>query len=113
MHGKASRVLPSATAFPHRSDHFDFSILSQWTDATATEANIKWTDELYRGLRPHVEESVYVNNLGDEGSDRVRAAYGPNYERLVEIKTKYDPTNFFHLNHNIAPQSTGATSNMA
>lgn len=113
MHGRASRVLPSATAFPHRSDYFDFSILSQWTDATATEANIKWTGELYSGLRPHVEESVYVNNLGDEGSDRVRAAYGTNYGRLVEIKTKYDPTNFFHLNHNIAPQSTGAASNMA
>jgi hypothetical protein len=46
---------------------------------------------------------VYVNYLGDEGDARVRAAYGPNYERLVALKKKYDPTNFFHLNQNIKP----------
>lgn len=105
MHGMAGRVLPSATAFPHRGDHFDFSLLSQWADPTATKANIKWTSELHSALRPHVDEAVYVNNLGNEGSDRVRAAYGPNYDRLVEIKAKYDPTNFFHLNQNIAPRN--------
>ena len=106
MHGVAGRVSPSATAFPHRGgDHFDFSILSQWTDPAAAEANTKWTAELYSALRPHVDEAVYVNNLGNEGAERVRAAYGPNYDRLVEIKTKYDPTNFFHLNQNIAPRS--------
>ncbi len=103
MHGVAGRVPPSAAAFPHRGDHFDFSLLSQWADTAATEANRKWANELYGALRPHVDEAVYVNNLGNEGTDRVRAAFGPNYDRLAEIKTKYDPTNFFHLNQNIAP----------
>ena len=54
-------------------------------------------------MQPHLEEGVYVNNLGEEGEDRVRAAYGPNYERLVALKNKYDPTNFFRLNQNIKP----------
>ncbi len=113
MHGVAGRLPPSATAFPHRGDHFDFSLLSQWTDTTAREPNISWTGELYKALRPYMEESVYVNNLGEEGSDRVRAAYGPNFDRLAGIKTKYDAANFFHLNHNIAPQSTGGASYIA
>ncbi len=54
-------------------------------------------------MRPHLSRGVYVNDLGDEGSERVRDAYGANYERLVALKTKYDPTNFFRLNQNIAP----------
>ena len=51
---------------------------------------------------------VYVNNLGDEGQDRVREAYGGNYERLVALKTRYDPTNFFRLNQNIKPTASSA-----
>ena len=54
-------------------------------------------------MRPFSTGGVYVNNLGDEGEDRVRAAYGSNYDRLVALKTKYDPTNFFRLNQNIKP----------
>ena len=55
-------------------------------------------------MQPFVEQSVYVNNLqGEEGEEGVRAAYGANYERLVALKNKYDPTNFFRLNHNIKP----------
>ena len=51
-----------------------------------------------------MEVGVYVNYLDkDEGEARVKAAYGPNYERLVAVKKKYDPTNFFRLNHNIKP----------
>ncbi|MBV9300786.1 MAG: FAD-binding oxidoreductase [Acidobacteriaceae bacterium] len=110
MHGVAGRVPASATAFPHRGDHFDFSLLSQWSDLAASEANLAWTRELYDVLRPHLEDAVYVNNLGEEGGDRVRAAYGPNYDRLVKIKTKYDPTNFFYLNQNIAPRTIDAAT---
>ncbi|HEY7069542.1 MAG TPA: FAD-binding oxidoreductase [Acidimicrobiales bacterium] len=103
MHGVASRTHPSATAFPHRAEQFDFLILSQWPDPADTERNIEWTRELFAAMAPHLEDAVYVNNLGNEGEDRVRAAYGPHYERLAALKAKYDPTNFFRMNHNVQP----------
>jgi FAD/FMN-containing dehydrogenase len=60
-------------------------------------------------MRPHLEESVYVNNLGDEGPNRVRAAYGENYSRLAAMKRTYDPRNVFRSNQNIDPaaETTG------
>jgi FAD/FMN-containing dehydrogenase len=57
----------------------------------------------WEAMQPFVERSVSINHLGEEGDEQVRAAYGANYERLVELKNKYDPTNFFRLNHNIKP----------
>ncbi|MFN2495516.1 MAG: BBE domain-containing protein [Pseudonocardiaceae bacterium] len=54
-------------------------------------------------MQPYLEDSVYVNNLGDEGQGRVQAAYGENYQRLVALKRKYDPANLFRLNQNIEP----------
>ena len=54
-------------------------------------------------MQPHLEESVYVNNLGDEGPERVKAAYGQNYQRLVALKRTLDPDNLFRANHNIDP----------
>ncbi len=71
--------------------------------AAESDANLKWARACCRSAAPFLEESAYVNYLGDEGRARVRAAYGPNYERLVAIKRKYDPTNFFRLNQNINP----------
>ena len=64
---------------------------------------IRWAREFWEAMQPFVEPSVYVNDLGEEGDERVRAAYGPNYERLVTLKSRYDPTNFFRLNQNVAP----------
>lgn len=103
MHGAASRVDPAATAFPHRDEHYDFLILSQWADPTDSEENIRWTREFFEAMEPFFEKGVYVNNLGEEGEDRVKEAYGANYERLVALKNKYDPTNLFRLNQNIKP----------
>jgi FAD/FMN-containing dehydrogenase len=103
VHGAASRVDPAATAFPHRGVQFDLGILSQWSDPANTESNVRWAQNLWSALQPYVERGVYVNNLGEEGDDRVRAAYGNNYERLVALKRKYDPNNFFRLNQNIIP----------
>jgi FAD/FMN-containing dehydrogenase len=111
MHGAASRVDPAATAFPHRDEHYDFLILSQWADPTDSEENIRWTRRLFEEMEPFFEKGVYVNNLGEEGEDRVREAYGENYERLVDLKDKYDPTNLFRLNQNIRPTAqSGAMS---
>jgi hypothetical protein len=103
LHGAAARVDPSATAFPHRGDRYDCLILSQWPDPTDSQQNVAWTTELFEALRPFLTTGVYVNNLGDEGDDRVRQAYGPNYDRLAALKTQYDPTNLLRHNQNIKP----------
>jgi hypothetical protein len=111
MHGAASRVDPAATAFPHRDEHYDLLILSQWADQADSEANVRWARELFEAMRPFFGEGVYVNNLGEEEADRVEEAYGEHYGRLVALKEKYDPANLFRLNQNIEPASrTGATS---
>jgi FAD/FMN-containing dehydrogenase len=111
MHGAASRVDPAATAFPHRDEHYDFLILSQWADPSDSEENVRWTRAFFEAMEPFFEQGVYVNNLGEEGEDRVKEAYGENYERLVALKDKYDATNLFRLNQNIRPTArSGVTS---
>ena len=101
LHGAAGRVDPSATAFPHRGDRYDCLILSQWPDPLDSSANVAWTRELYDAMEPFFAGGVYVNNLGAPSELSVRQAYGANYSRLVAVKAKYDPTNFFHHNHNV------------
>jgi hypothetical protein len=91
------------TAYPHRHLQYDVAILASWTTPADTDRNIRWTRELFDALQPHLDHGVYVNDLGLEGDQRVRDAYGANYARLAEIKARYDPTNFFQLNQNIAP----------
>ncbi|XYH92706.1 FAD-binding oxidoreductase [Sorangium sp. So ce1128] len=103
MHGVAGRLGVTDTAFAHRQDQYDFVITSTWKDPAETDTNVRWTRELYKTIRPFLEGGVYVNNLGAEDDDVVRAAYGPNYNRLMDVKRKYDPTNFFCMNHNILP----------
>jgi len=108
LHGAAARVDPGATAFPHRGERYDCLILSQWSDPADSERNLRWTTELFDALRPFLTPGVYVNNLGDEGNERVRQAYGPNYGRLAILKSKYDPTNLFRHNQNIEPLAAAA-----
>jgi FAD/FMN-containing dehydrogenase len=108
MHGAASRVNLAATAFPYRDEHYDFLILSQWADRSDSEENIRWTCAFFEAMQPFFESGVYVNNLGEEGEDRIKEAYGAHYERLVVLKDKYDPTNLFRLNQNIRPTAQSA-----
>jgi FAD/FMN-containing dehydrogenase len=104
FHGAVTRVGQTDTAVPHRETGWNLLIPSVWMDPSATEANISWTRETHAALAPHLAERRWLNYLGDDqADDAVRAAYGPNYDRLREIKRRYDPTNVFHLNHNIAP----------
>jgi FAD/FMN-containing dehydrogenase len=103
VHGAAARVDPAATAFPHRHAHHDFLLVSQWTDPADAERHIAWTREFFEAMRPFTERAVYVNGLGVEGEERVREAYGANYERLAAIKATYDPRNLFRANQNIRP----------
>lgn len=104
FHGAVTRVAPTDTAVPHRKTGWNLLIPSVWTDPSATQANISWTRDTHAALAPHLSERRWLNYLGDDqAEDAVQAAYGPNYARLREIKRRYDPTNVFHLNHNIAP----------
>jgi hypothetical protein len=103
IRGAASRIDPTATAFPHRSG-YHLGIYSLWKDTTENVPNIGWVRDTWTRMKPHVSGGVYVNELGeDEGADRVAVAYGPNYDRLARIKAQYDPANVFCLNANILP----------
>jgi len=104
FHGAVTRVPVSDTAFPHRTTGYNLLFLSEWTDPAETDRNIGWTRESYAAMQPFVGAGRYVNYLdNDEAGDPVAQAYGPAYARLREIKAKYDPKNFFHMNQNIKP----------
>ena len=104
IHGAATRVGVSETAFPHRREGYNFLVVSEWLDPADNARNIAWARESYDLMLPYFSRGRYVNYLGeDEGEDAVAAAYGPNYQRLRTLKAKYDPTNLFHLNQNIRP----------
>jgi FAD/FMN-containing dehydrogenase len=104
IHGAATRVGVSETAFPHRREGYNFLVVSEWLNQGENARNIAWAPESYDLMLPYFTSGRYVNYLGeDEGEDAVAAAYGPNYQRLRTLKTKYDPTNLFHLNQNIRP----------
>jgi len=106
-HGAATRVAPGDTAFPHRQYSWNFFAWSMWTDPAESEKNIRWTRECWEGLRPHLVAGAYGNYVTDESEAIAREAYGCNYDRLVALKDKYDPTNFFRMNHNIKPSQAG------
>ncbi len=109
VHGVAARVTPEATAFPHRGEGFSLLAITSWAEPRDNEKNIRWTRDFWAAIEPFTSSRVYVNYLGEgEGDERVRTAYGPNYQRLVALKKKYDPDNFFRLNQNIAPARAAA-----
>jgi hypothetical protein len=101
--GAVGRVGPAETAFPARDAPYSFLVVSVWPEPADSARNIQWTDEYWRAMQPFASEGVYVNYLGEEGADRVKAAYGRNYDRLVAVKSRYDPTNLFRCNQNIPP----------
>ncbi|MGH2956942.1 MAG: FAD-binding oxidoreductase [Solirubrobacterales bacterium] len=103
--GALGRVDEGDTAFSQRSAAHNVGIDAAWTeDDPEGDRHIAWVRDFYDAMQPHAGGHVYVNFLGDEGGERVRQAYGArNYDRLVELKRNYDPTNFFRFNQNIVP----------
>lgn len=103
--GALNRVGAEQTAYSQRDAAHNVNINAVWTeDDPEAERHITWARDFYDAMQPHARRRVYVNFLGDEGQDRVRAAYGEhNYERLARLKRVYDPTNLFRLNQNIEP----------
>jgi FAD/FMN-containing dehydrogenase len=104
FHGAVTRVAPTATAYPHRERGYNLFLISHWTDPSQTDTGIAWARETFDALSPYMADRSYTNYLSADDYDRVRQAYGPNYERLVELKRRYDPDNVFRLNHNIDPK---------
>src|SRR5215469_16558368 len=102
FHGAVVRVGIGDTAFPLRRPGFDFFANAGSKDPAQINRAASWMHALKSALQPYAN-GVYVNSLEDEGRARAREAYGPNYARLVALKNRYDPTNFFRLNQNIEP----------
>jgi len=103
--GAISRVPEDATAYGNRNAQFNLSIDSTWEDPIRSERNIAWTREVWTKMRQFSDGGIYLNFSGflEEGEKLLHEAHGDNYERLVALKTKYDPTKLFRLNHNIKP----------
>jgi FAD/FMN-containing dehydrogenase len=102
LRGAISRVSPTATAFPLREPGYEIDIAGVWNAPAEKAEVVQWVQATRDSLQPYAH-GVYVNQLGDTSDQLVRAAYGPNYDRLVGIKKKYDPNNVLRLNQNIKP----------
>jgi hypothetical protein len=107
-HGAVRTVPPDATAFGQRDARFNASALAIWEPTDEPERHVAWTRSYASAIAPFATGG-YVNYLGDDASpEDVRAAYGAErFKRLVDLKTKYDPTNMFRFNQNIMPAGAG------
>lgn len=104
--GPSSQIGEQDTAFAHRDAQFDLGIIGQWQDPAEDTTHMTWAREAYTALQPHSNGRIYANLMGGDQMTQqadLRAAFGVNYDRLVTLKRKYDPTNFFRLNQNIRP----------
>ena len=105
MGGATERVAPDSTAFAHRDAHRLLWVIGSWMEGDGAE-HIEWTRDVFDALTPHSTGGVYVNSLQDESEQRVRDAYSrPTWERLVEVKDRWDPGNVFRLNYNVPPSA--------
>jgi FAD/FMN-containing dehydrogenase len=106
--GRYARVPADATAFGRRDAGFILNVWGVWTDAANDAREIAWVRDFWSAMQPHASGGHYVNFLGlEEGSERhaqTRASYAPEtWDRLVALKRRWDPDNFFRFNHNIPP----------
>jgi FAD/FMN-containing dehydrogenase len=106
--GAAGRVPNDSTAFPHRDLPWDILFVAQWTEASETAAHRDWARSGEEMLRPFSSNAHLLSALDVEADEVINSAFGSNLSRLTAIKTKYDPTNFFRVNHNIRPAAMAA-----
>jgi FAD/FMN-containing dehydrogenase len=101
--GAAGRVAQDATAFPQRNSHFVMNVHARWREPAMDQACIGWARKVFEAAKPHAAGTAYINFMPEDEVDRVEAAYGGNYRRLVEIKRRHDPHNLFRMNQNVRP----------
>jgi FAD binding domain/Berberine and berberine like len=104
--GAAGRIGAGETAFGDRSSPFIVNLLGNWSDAADDAANVAWIRGLFAELRPSMTPGVYVNFMSGDEQDRVPETYRDQWDRLVGVKTHYDPNNFFRLNQNVRPRKS-------
>jgi hypothetical protein len=108
--GAAGKVAADETAFGDRSAPFIMNLLANWADASEDAGNISWVRGLFSKLRPAMKPGVYVNFMSGDEQDRVPEAYHERWDRMVAVKSHYDPNNFFRLNQNVPPRKLAAKS---
>ena len=101
--GATTRPAPESAAYAHRDAEFVMNVHGRWDDPADDQRVIDWSRDYFNASAPFASAGVYVNFLTADEGGRVRSAYGPNYDRLVQVKRKYDPNNLFRVNQNIAP----------
>ena len=101
--GAAGQVDAKETAFGDRSAPFIMNLLANWPEPSEDDVHISWVRGLFSKLRPGMKPGVYVNFMSGDEQDRVPEAYRERWERMVAVKSHYDPKNFFHLNQNVLP----------
>ena len=101
--GAAERPAIESTAYPHRDARFVMNVHGRWDDPADDARGMRWARDFYDAAAPFATGGAYVNFLTGDETSPVRAAYGPNFDRLARIKRAYDPDNLFRTNHNIAP----------
>ena len=106
--GAAAQVDAQETAFGDRSAPFVLTLLANWSDAGHDSGHIAWVRGLFKTLRPAMKPGVYVNFMSGDEQDRVPEAYRERWDRIVAVKSHYDPNNFFRLNQNVRPHRVGA-----
>ena len=106
--GAAAQVAATETAFGDRSAPFVMTLLANWREASADNENISWVRGIFNQLRPAMKPGVYVNFMSGDEQYRVPEAYHERWERMLAIKSHYDPDNFFRLNQNIQPRKPAA-----
>jgi hypothetical protein len=109
--GAASRVSAGETAFGDRSSPFVVNLLGNWSDPSEDSANVSWVRDLFAAIRPAMTPGVYINFMSGDEDDRTSEAYRERWDRLVAIKSKYDPNNFFRLNQNIPSKNFSSKAN--
>ena len=100
---QASRPSPQATAYPHRDALYVMNVHTRWDDPADDARCIAWARDFFKDAAPYASGGVYVNFMPQDEGERTADAYGPNYQRLAQIKATYDPDNLFRTNQNIRP----------
>jgi FAD/FMN-containing dehydrogenase len=103
MGGQTTRVAPEAMAYSNRDANYVMNVHGRWESAADDARCISWAREFFTRSKPFASNGAYINFLTEEETNRIASAYGSNYNRLVELKQKYDPTNHFRMNQNIRP----------